>query len=540
MLKRLLLIGRQSCVQNTLCVHWMKRQDLYGYEMPNPTQLILNPKFSGGGKGWIFTHASIARDKRNCVELAGGIKGDKPYSSIALTVDNVPAQHLYYFSCDIMKAEAEGNIMISIYACDEKDETVGYWFDCCHAFAGEWTTFNSDFVPPPKTTSLYLWVQNYRDDATFVRKPSLTLGKSANTSCTTGSTKTVILEANYKAAVCAEPGETRGTVYFPIPSTYREQIPISFELTTTPKSALLGWKIYPREDGLNWLCEAHLAVGESVTINWKSLVVVKGEKRRRLKKELEATPESVSQWLRGTEAVQSDDPAIKKKARAIVKGTQEIEEQARRIMRFCVDQPYPKELNSLDAKTALMTGGSCTSRANLGAALLRANGIPARTIAHLPVMHAWCDMHWLTEYWHPGYGWTSIETSMNKFAPPANQRLVLSVSSCEDEDKARDALLQRIVLPGAPYLSIFLVSKELSLGYGYRQNFAAEVARVMGTKLQMEEFYKVALRSFDQLTNATYRSAKTALATDDLVAALKSGKATKLSAALKKRNHLSR
>lgn len=379
-------------------------------------------------------------------------------------------------------------------------------------------------------------MRNYREDSAYVRKPSLTIGKAANTTRTTSGGSTVILEANYKAAVIAEQGSSKGSLYLPIPGNYDGQIPISFELSTNPKKALIDWKIYQREDGINWVCKADLNVGECVTVNWKALVVVKGEKKRRIKKTLLQPPKEISQWLRSTEAVPSKDVAIRKKARAIVKGTNDIKEQADRIMQFCVKQPFPEKLQAMDAKTALTVGGSCTSRANLGAALLRAVGVPARTIAHLPVSAHWCDMHWLTEYWQPGYGWISIETSLDQFAPPSNRRIVLSIASADDEEKSRDPIHLRTVLPGAPYLSISLVSPELGLGYGYRQNFAAEVAQVAGTNLQMDEFLRLSEISFEQLTKSSSKTSRKAMATSDIIEALKTGKASRLSAALRIRN----
>ena len=67
-------------------------------------------------------------------------------------------------------------------------------------------------------------------------------------------------------------------------------------------------------------------------------------------------------------------------------------------------------VDALTATEALTKRGSCTSCANLGAALLRAQGIPARIVAGYPT---WCgalQTHYVVEYWLPQGGWRLLES----------------------------------------------------------------------------------------------------------------------------------
>ena len=96
-----------------------------------------------------------------------------------------------------------------------------------------------------------------------------------------------------------------------------------------------------------------------------------------------------------------------------------------------------------------------------GGGPVRARGIPARTVAHLPTWSGPLYEHWLVEYWHPGAGWVWLESSLGQFRPPPCSLVVLNVANPEDEDRAFDPLQCRQVMPGAPHLSVHVGSEEL-------------------------------------------------------------------------------
>jgi hypothetical protein len=115
-------------------------------------------------------------------------------------------------------------------------------------------------------------------------------------------------------------------------------------------------------------------------------------------------PKEAEPWLRPAGCVQSDDPDIRAKAEELARGTADVGEYARRVTRFTTLNPYRGFAATLSARDALHCGNTCTGRANLAAALLRARGMPARAEAHLPTWSGPLFCHWLVEYWHPGVG----------------------------------------------------------------------------------------------------------------------------------------
>ncbi len=501
-----------------------------------PKQLIPNPNFAGAPEGWTLVDASkISIGQGNCIELSGRREGEEP-SGVIMTLENVPTEHVLNFSCSLRRAEIADITSITITAYDAEKAFVRRWQSCWFTVTEKWTTYEAIFVAPSKTHTLEIAIHNFSETPALVRKVHLVVRNPIVRNFADGNATTV-LEVNYLSAVCARPGETHGSVTFPIPGLYREQIPLSFEISSNPKSALKSYKIYPREDGINWLCQADLTVGQSVTINWKALVLVSGRKNISLRKTSAPPARKVTQWLRSTVCVQCDDAAIKKKAKALVNGMDDVETKVRKILEFVATQSGDgSAYESLDAKTALRAGGSCTSRANLTAALLRACGIAARTIAHIPVSSYWFDMHWLTEYWHPGHGWVWLETSWNEFEPAPNQLIVVAVATADDEDKSLDPVYLRTIMPGAAYLSTCLVSPELTLGYGFRQNFSMMLGALSGTDRQMEQLNLQAKRAFIQMTKSNLATANATRRTEEIMEAARSGKASLLSAALIKRN----
>ncbi len=176
-------------------------------------------------------------------------------------------------------------------------------------------------------------------------------------------------------------------------------------------------------------------------------------------------------------------------------------------MEFTSTNPVRGEqFGGLDASNALKCGGSCTSRANLAAALLRARGIPARTVAHLPTWSGPLYEHWLIEYWHPGAGWVWLETSINEHQPSPSSLVVLNVANPEDEDNAFQNPRERGVAPGAPYMAVQELSKELRPDYLRRKaedtsSLATPEAALLGNPGELNALFEAGWRMHDKLAN---------------------------------------
>jgi hypothetical protein len=247
-------------------------------------------------------------------------------------------------------------------------------------------------------------------------------------------------------------------------------------------------------------------------------------------------PPDVARWTRSTVCVQSDDPAIRAKAELLASGTDDVESYARKVMAFTsTNRGTGAKFDALDAKQALACGGSCTSRANLAAALLRAHGIPARTVSHLP---AWYKgplyEHWLVEYWHPSVGWVWIEPTLGRFQPAPNKIVVLATSNPEDEDKALDPVHLRSIMPGAAYLSGDEFSKDLiaSSLADHSTNSAVVQGLIKGSPSEMKTMLDIARQAFMRLPRSN-ENEESASRREAIRVAAQHGKATELSAAVK-------
>ncbi len=330
-------------------------------------------------------------------------------------------------------------------------------------------------------------------------------------------------------SVQPEPGADAGVITLPIPGLYREQVPLAFKLSAEPENALISWKWVKRPDGMNWLCEAKVKPPKGgAHVRWETLVLV--NERPTVPLPPAAKPEvppGADVWLRSAACVQSADPDIKKKADELAAGADEVGAYAWKVCRFAAANPVRHAENlamTLDARAALDCGGSCTSRANLAAALLRARGIPARTVAHLPTWVERLYEHWLVEYWHPGVGWVWLEPSLTQSQPSPTTLVVLNVANPEDEDKAFDPVHVKHVMAGAPYLACPLLDSNLKNSFFRGEqigSFAKPEVRLKGTEAEMAALNAAAQKRFALLAEQAGKSQPTDM--DALLAAARAG-----------------
>ena len=249
-----------------------------------------------------------------------------------------------------------------------------------------------------------------------------------------------------------------GTLYFPIPGPTAEQAPLTFSLTASDPTALKGFEIKPRGAD-NWVCEAKIEPANSkpVHVRWESLILVRDLPKAKLPPApLAPVSEDRKTWLASTPVVQSADPAIVAKAKVLRMQSKDIGDFAIRVAQFTSqNQGAGKPFVALDASSALGCGGSCTSRANLAAALLRAGGVPARTVSHLPTFAYGSPLyeHWLTEYWHPTVGWVRLEATLGQLQPPASELATLAYATIEDERQTGKPGQRGWIMPGAAWMS---------------------------------------------------------------------------------------
>ncbi|HEY9676898.1 MAG TPA: transglutaminase domain-containing protein [Drouetiella sp.] len=490
------------------------------------------------------------------IRLNGVRPGPQMKSSTGYRLIDVPVQRELTFSCALLGCASGQKVKVVIYAYDAAWKSLERSVSHVALVIGEWTRFETKFVAPPETVRLNIFVISVSPQPVYFTDPSLLVGndfakqESYNKDFSRPKNRlgTKIVKASYKAGVRAETSDGEGVVTFPIPGPYRDQIPLTFDLKTKPKDALLGYEIQQRDDGINWLAKVRVKpLRKGAVIEWDSLVLIRGGAENKLPAISftnhyfkQALPPDAVAWLESTKCVQSDDFGIAQKAVQLAKDSSDLESFVRAVIAFTSKNKYvAKKFNSLDAKTALTAGGSCTSRANLAAALLRAQGVPARTVSHLPTWYnGYMFEHWLVEYWHPEQGWVWVEPTLEIFQPPANELVVLAVSSADDENKCDDLFHLRYLMPGGAYLSGCELSSELHCSNVLKRtnapNNATEQSEISGDVSEQAVLFEAALKNFRNICAQTNFDSKAAKHTKSILEAAYTGNSKALASCLRR------
>ncbi|MBU0715370.1 MAG: transglutaminase domain-containing protein [Verrucomicrobia bacterium] len=263
-----------------------------------------------------------------------------------------------------------------------------------------------------------------------------------------------------------ESGKKRIKIAFPIPQLYAEQAPIYVEFSAQPTNALLGAVLKRRGDALpNWYAEVELAQpdpGAKLVFNWKGYVLLTKRDYSGMPANVaiptkSALHKDVRAWLKATRSVQTDNADIIKKAKELRAKDSDLIQTLKNIIAFSRAtsqniKNVPEKPNDCSALTSLHYGEICTGTANLAAALLRVNGIPARLLANYPVWNAPFQTHYYVEVYVPGYGWTRADSIMNVFPLPTYRDVIVSIVYPKDEDESFRQPRQAVT--GCPWLSL--------------------------------------------------------------------------------------
>ena len=96
-------------------------------------------------------------------------------------------------------------------------------------------------------------------------------------------------------------------------------------------------------------------------------------------------------------------------------------------------------LLSQDARTTLLINGENVGRSHLACAFFRIYNIPARVLLVNNDQGFWTQMHYMVEYYCPGYGWVLLETTGGKTPYATYHQVINRVCYPQDEkDTKRD------------------------------------------------------------------------------------------------------
>lgn len=224
--------------------------------------------------------------------------------------------------------------------------------------------------------------------------------------------------------------------YFHMPICFGEQTPIFIEVESPQ---LIDYR-FIQLNPPNVIIAAQMQQAPTAPLDWTAWVFVKENTYADLPDSvpiptLEELPDSVKKWLRPTDCVQVEAEIVQMIAASVRDTTTNLMELADDIRDWCMTIPWewPHQPFALDAVYALTWGSSCTGHAHAGAALFRANGIPARTLLNMPTWGGNYDHHWIIDYYALDYGWIRMETSTGQHPCFAQDEIVTLACNPEDE-----------------------------------------------------------------------------------------------------------
>jgi transglutaminase-like putative cysteine protease len=224
--------------------------------------------------------------------------------------------------------------------------------------------------------------------------------------------------------------------YFHIPISFQEQSPILIQVESPQ---LVDYR-FLHLNSPNVIVAARMNRAPSTPLNWVAWVVVKENTYDDLPDSValpipQELPDQMKKWLHPTDCAQNDAAIVQQIAESIRGNTTNLIKLADDICDFCWAIPWewPHDPFALDAVYALNWGSSCTGHAHAGAALFRANGIPARTLLTMPTWSRNYDHHWIIDYYVPDYGWVRMETSLGEHPTSPDHEIVTLACNPEDE-----------------------------------------------------------------------------------------------------------
>jgi len=263
-----------------------------------------------------------------------------------------------------------------------------------------------------------------------------------------------LLRGEYYLYINASENVGLFNIRYAFPPELKYQLPLIIEIFNDTTADILNYKIENDTNEPNKF--ANFTIGpmnkdESALVHFSYYVLDKNQDYSDLPRKVKIPkkddiPPEVRKWLTSTNVVQKNRILIRIRARQMKILTNNVLRIARRIALFCRLHRYPVFLlqyiigsyRSQDAFTTLLINGECPGRSHLGCALFRANKIPARVILANPDYIFWYEMHFMTEYYLPDYGWilTEVHKGITPYEP--KNQIILRVCYPEDENNTQD------------------------------------------------------------------------------------------------------
>ena len=267
-----------------------------------------------------------------------------------------------------------------------------------------------------------------------------------------------IREAGHDVTGLESPREV--SLLMPLPLAYRDQVPLNFRLTVTPREAVQSLEIYEDQPGNHVLklVVADVPTWKAVDVRYTSTLLVGPTWFDAVPAAAplpETWPDEATPWLAATWCANADHERIRALAGEIRAETDDVLQIIRRVQAetSSIFRSAEGQLENLTAVEALDKVGSCTSCANLVAALLRACDVPARILAGYPPWYGPLQTHYIVEAYVPEFGWYPIEASMSRSPWPNTHEIHVAIIPPEYEQQEK-AGVRNTAFGGVPYLSL--------------------------------------------------------------------------------------
>ena len=248
---------------------------------------------------------------------------------------------------------------------------------------------------------------------------------------------------------------------FVFPPDYQYQVPTLLEIYNDTTADIRHYQI---EDDTNEPNKViNFTIGpmhkdESVLLHFSCWVLVKNHEFEDLpnyvkfpkKRDL---PEETKTWLTSTKVVQVHSILIKRKARQLHGFSNNLIRFAERVAPFIKQHRFLLfviQLNlgtffSQDALTTLLINGENVGRSHLACAFFRGYNVPARVLLAHNDQGFWTQMHYMVEYYCPGYGWVLIDSTAGKTPYATKRQIINRICFPEDEEDTKTDYIFRFM-----------------------------------------------------------------------------------------------
>lgn len=251
-----------------------------------------------------------------------------------------------------------------------------------------------------------------------------------------GGARVRFLKSGHHELICA------------LPQMTDTQIPLNYAITLTPPEPVVELQLCTRPGMVsNVVVRVRLngRGGQEVQIDWSAVVLL-------VPSPMNTAVGDIVAFRRETACAQSSaDPVIALANQLWPEngGPRTFAVNIQDHIRGMQQRTQPR---SMDAVSILESGGNwvCTANANLATALIRAKGIPARTLAVIPSNDHRLEMHRIVEYFDQDE-WVPFDpSSIHRDVPMKYwQSVVMATTTPEDEDVAMQPRMGSA--RGAPY-----------------------------------------------------------------------------------------